>query len=169
MFNSMVRQALLLSFTLSLLSLCIVLYSPLEIEIRDKDRIYSPYREELDLLRSKAESGMKPKEYQYYESLIEKNNRWFEEEKKNHDKWSATSALKAWRKKSDFLAPGIMILWGLAFYFYFKQKPKKQALLVLTFPALLTVAGLMSLLESVLIAFTVLVIWFLWLIRGQIE
>jgi len=141
---------------LSLISLCIVLYTPLDINVREGDKNYSPYRDEIDKLRPKAESGMKLSEYEYYESLIEKNSRWFEEERAKNVERSAASALNAWKKKSSRLAPAIVVLWAFSFYLYFRRKPpKNQAWLALTFPVLLTVAGLMSLLEGVLIAFVV--------------
>lgn len=164
---SMVRQGVFFSFALSLISLMVVLFTPLEITIRESDSIHSPYHEELNVWENRLENGIRPHELKEYESLVEKNNKWFEDERRNYINNSATTPLKAWQKKSSRLAPAIMMVWALVFYFYFRRKPKNHALLVLIFPALLTIAGLMSLLEGILIFFIVSLIWFWWLIRSQ--
>ena len=163
------KQALYFSVGMSLLSLVLVLFTPLKVHIRESSNLYSPYKAELDQWESRWENGLKPHEVSQYEALVEKNNHWFAEEKHEYLQFSANSALSAWRKKSSYIAPGIMIVWGLAFYYYFRNKQKRKAIYVLTFPTLLTLVGLMSLLEGILISSVVLLIWFGWLIKGRIS
>ncbi len=105
------------------------------------------------------------KESKYFDDLLDRNTRWHEEHKKEFLAKSSTTALRAWKKKSSLLMPGIMVLWGVLFYFFYRCKPSNTALLVLVLLVVLTIAQLMSLLELVLIAFAVLAIWFWFLLK----
>lgn len=164
----MMKNSLLFSFLVSILSLIIVFVAPIEISIRDTGKVYSPYREELDALRLKTEKGLHPSapEWKRFDELLEKNNQWFEEHHKEYLRNTATSAREAWKKKSDYVSPVIMLLWGILFYFFFRHQMESKALFVLTFPIILLITQLMSILEVVLISFAVLIVYF-WFVLNK--
>ena len=155
----MIVRYLIFSFFVSLLSLLVVLFTPLEIPLREHEIIYSPYHEELEQLSAKE--GFTPKENDYHLNLIEKNNWWFDEQRIEYIKNTASNPTAAWKKKSNRLILLIMIMWTVLFYFFHKRKCGKYAPVVLVFPIVLSVAQLMSVLEVVAISAIVLGVWFI--------
>lgn len=162
----MIIKSLLFSLLLSTLSVIIVAYAPIEISLRETGEVYSPYRDEIDQLEKNASKGITPSESEYLSSLIEKNNRWFEEEHKEYLKNTSTNAVGAWKTKSNIVSPAIMLLWGVIFYFCYRRKTGPYALFVLVVPLILLIAQLMSMLEVVLISFAVLIVYF-WLVINK--
>jgi len=166
----MVARSILFSFVVSIASLVIVAYAPITTTDSSEGKAYSPYREELDALREKTAKGLHPSapEWDELEKLTEKNNEWFESRRVAQiaESKSTSGILRSWKRRSSLLSPVVMLLWGVLFYFFMRNRPpKKQALLALTFPVVLVFAQLMSLLEVALIVLVVLAIW-MWLRRN---
>lgn len=160
----MVARSILFSFVVSIVSLAVVAYAPITTTDTSGEQVYSPYREELDALHEKTARGLPPSapEWDELEKLAEKNKAWFEEHRAAQiaESKSMSGVLRSWKRRSSFLSPVMMLLWGVLYYFFMRNKPpEKQALLVLTFPVALLFAQLMSLLQVALIASVVLAIW----------
>jgi hypothetical protein len=151
------------SFVVSVLSLILVLVWPLELLISESDKEHSPYLGEIEQLLEKGEDGLTTAEYEALIELSAKNNLWFEERDNAKVANVSGEALNAWKARSSRIAPIIMVIWALLFYFFFVRYPGNQSWLVLVYPVLLTGLQLMSILQLLLIVFAILGIrfWFL--------
>ena len=151
-------KALVVSFAGSVLSVLIVVYSfnmyPSEQGVR-----VSPYWNEINQLLAKGETGITPEEKKYLDELIDKNNLWHEEARKTDLARLQAHPDAEFSKRSSSLAPAIAALWGLSFYFLYRQKPTWHGLLVVTFPVIFALNGPMSLFAWVLILVSVVAIW----------
>ena len=153
-------KSLAFSFAVSLLSLLVVYFTPLDISIREHDVTHSPYREEIDALGAKE--WLTPTEAAKHRELVEMNNLWFEKEQQAYIRNTASTPIKAWKKKNDRLSVLIAAIWGVLFFLFYRKRLDRTSLLALTIPLVLTVSKLISVLGFVLISFVVLMIWF-WL------
>lgn len=154
----------ILSFSLvmSLASLMIVLVAPITLT-EDGPRVgSSPYRKQLDALHLKAEKGMHPSapEWKQIEELSQRNNAWFDEVQSRNLPSGSLSALAVWKMKSSKLAPGLMLFWGVCFYFFIRKKSHISTISVLVFPVMLTAFQLLSLLSLLLISLAVCGVYF---------
>ena len=83
------RNSLLFSFGVSLISIFIVLFSPFDVPVSvEGSKAYSPYNDEINRLLEKGEQGIKPSESARLSELVEKNNQWFAERRENYKKLS---------------------------------------------------------------------------------
>ncbi len=171
------RNPFVFSFIVSLISLLLVFVSPFQITEVEKEKaakiidgkIYSPYREEVDRLLEEGKNGMTSVQLDEWEAAVDKNNKWFEEYNKDPEKFTELSSSEAWKKKSGYHAPVVALMWGMLFYIFYKSAPIERSLLVLVVPVFLTVAHLMPLVESVLIALAVLLVWFWFLLESRVR
>jgi len=164
-------KPVIFSLVLSILSLAIVAFFPLNITLITSGPIYSPYHNEIEALRVKTTNGLHPSapEWKILDDLIMKNEEWFEAEKNKLMRSDPTIIhFEAWwEKKGEYLSPVVMIVWGAAFYIFFNNKSDYKNLMVLIFPIIFAIAQLMPVLEVLLISFIILTIYFWFLTREK--
>lgn len=165
----MVMRSLLFSLILSLVSLLFVGAIPIDVPVKDEAKVYSPYREEIDTLLEKGKNEMRPSEFARLNRLIKRNNEWFDKNIPETPEVTASDALDAWKEKSAYLAPLIMVVWGVGFLLFCRREVNIVSLMVLVFPVVLTIVGLMPLLEFVLVAVSVFAIWFWFQPAGRLR
>ena len=148
------------SFAVTLISIFVVLASfmlfPTELGLIPA----SPYSSELEKLAAEGEVTLTQKEYERLLDLIEANDLWYRERMEISSEELISMEREDWQRRSSLLAPAVMLIWGVLFYFFYMRWPSRYALLVLSFPILFAVAGAMTVIEVLLIAFAVLVVRF---------
>ncbi len=109
----MIFKGLFFSFLVSILSLVIVTYTPIELTQREPSNIYSPYLDEINVIQKKTEQGLHPSspEWKRLDELIEKNNQWHEQDHNENFQNTTISLRVSWKKKSNYMSPVIMLLW----------------------------------------------------------
>jgi len=147
-------RVLSFSLVMSLISLMIVLIVPVTLTEYGPRVGPSPYRQEIDALYLKTSKGLRPNapEWDKITELVQKNNDWFDVAYSRQPVSKLLSPLAVWKLKGSKLAPGLMLLWGVCFYFLIRTRVDVNTLSVLIIPALLTVAQLLSLLSMLLIS-----------------
>jgi len=100
----MIKNTLLFSFLVSILSLLIVFIAPVEIAVRETGKINSPYQGEIDRLLEKGNTSITLSESTYLDGLVEQHNQWHKEYRKDYIKNSSADATEAWKKKSNYSA-----------------------------------------------------------------
>lgn len=153
----MVIRLILFSLFLSIINLLIAVSIPIDIPVSDTERIVSPYREELSEMKNR---GLNEEENKRYLELLEKNNQFFENYwEQSFKSITAKDISDAWEKKFILLSPIHILIWGGASYFLFRRKAN-HFYLFLSSPLAFTLIGVMPLSGFMIIALTVMSVWF---------
>jgi len=138
----MILRYSIFSICLSLLSIALVFFAPFNVSTQVQS-VESLYAEEIEKLRSKE--YLDTEEKHLLDRYVQESNQYLLSQPRQYNQESA------WRKKSDYLAPLIMMLWGGAFYYFYGRYKFRHFYVVNAIPVLLVLIGVMSVIEVVLI------------------
>ena len=133
---------------------------PINVTISETGNIYSPYQDEIDKLLEKGNHGLNPIEVEHLNKLIDKNNQWHANHYTGFVNSIPNYPLNIWKKKTNYLIPLIILLWGIYFYYFYKKTKDNRTLSILVMPIVLSIFQIMTLIEVLLISLTILAIWF---------
>lgn len=127
-------RALLVSFLISLLSLILVFFFPIDVTIQGKSSL-SPYFLKIIELQEKTALGLPADapEWNQLEILKHKDRMWIDG--KNIRKSPVGHLIEYMIVKSSKLSLMLFSIWLVSFYYFFRKAVSAKHLLVLTFPA----------------------------------
>lgn len=162
----MARQSLLFSFVMSLLSISVLAYFPIERPISEGESTHSPYHEEIMILTDPRKNTITADELKRLDELSAKNNQWLEDHQQENINYQ--SEVEDWKNRATVMAPVIMVIWGLSYFWFSRKVSNGNVLLVLVFPVVLTILQLLPVLTLSLIAFSVVAVWFWFVWRHSV-
>lgn len=151
-------KILSLSLLLCMLSVIIILAFPIGNIDSDLKVGPSPYRVQIDELYIKTSKGLPPSapEWKQLETLIKKNNQWFEVSGESTGKLESLSFFNILKLKSSKASFLLMLIWGIGFYLILKIKKDYLSIVALAFPLLLFMLSIISVLALTLISIAIL-------------
>ncbi|MBL1459157.1 MAG: hypothetical protein COA34_015080 [Methylophaga sp.] len=161
----MVIRLVLLSFCISIVNLLIVVTIPIDIPVNNTEKVVSPYREELNALKSR---GLNEEENNRYLELLEKNNQFFiNDMEQMSNSITATDIKDAWEKKFILLIPLHILIWCITSYFLLRKREVKHFYVLLSAPLVFFMVGIIPMSGILIITLAVLSVWFWSLIKQK--
>lgn len=148
-------RALLVSFLISLLSLILVFFFPIDVTIQGKSGL-SPYFLKIIELQEKTALGLPADapEWNQLEILKHKDRMWIDG--KNIRKSPLGHLIEYMIVKSSKLSLMLFTVWFVSFYCFFRKAVSAKNLLVLTFPAVFLLLNKLILIPFAFIAIGVI-------------